>query len=210
MINVGRAVEYAADYRPPVGEACDKGSRRYHANLFCDCVLRRRNHGGIDAVDVAQRNATSNSPIRSSPAVDLEPTPAQDLARIREVLKPRVLELANLFGVSRQAVYAWQEGARPAAKVAAGLAQLARAADVFAAADVQVDARTLRRKVMGGRTVLDAVLVGDDASQIAQSLVQTLRREAAQREMLKMRFAGRRREAVDLSDYGTPAATDDA
>ena len=210
MINVGRAVEYAADYRPPVGarrvtKEVGVTTRTYFV-IAC-CVAGTM---GVLTPSMLQRNATSNSPIRSSPAVDLEPTPAQDLARIREVLKPRVLELANLFGVSRQAVYAWQEGARPAAKVAAGLAQLARAADVFAAADVQVDARTLRRKVMGGRTVLDAVLVGDDASQIAQSLVQTLRREAAQREMLKMRFAGRRREAVDLSDYGTPAATDDA
>ena len=142
--------------------------------------------------------------------VKLERTSAQDLARVREVLKPAVLELANLFGVSRQAVYDWQAGAQPGLQVAARLATLARAADVFAKAHVAVDARTLRRRVAGGGTVLDAVLRDEDAAQVARSLVSTLRREAAQRERLTRQLAGRKRGPVNVDDYGTPAVSEDA
>jgi len=143
-------------------------------------------------------------------AVELERTPSQDLARVREVLKPAVLELANLFSVSRQAVYDWQGGAQPAPKAAVRLAMLARAADVFAQAHVAIDAKTLRRKVAGGGTVLDAVLSGGDAEQVARSLVPTLQREAAQRERLSRQLAGRKRGSVSADDYGTPTVSEDA
>jgi hypothetical protein len=90
------------------------------------------------------------------------------------------------------------------------LASLAKAADVFAEAGIKVDAKTLRRKVAaGGRTVLDAVLSGNDAAQVAQALVPTLRREAAQRERLAVQLAGRKRESVNVDDYGTPAVSED-
>lgn len=143
-------------------------------------------------------------------AFELERTPAQNLARVREVLRPAVLELAGLFGVSRQAVYDWQGGAEPAPAAAERLATLARAADVFVEANVNVDAKTLRRKVAGGGTLLDAVLSGGDAEQVARRLVPTLQREAAQRERLDEQLAGRRRRAVNADDYGTPAASEDA
>ena len=143
-------------------------------------------------------------------AVALERTPAQDLARVREVFNPAVLELANLFGVSRQAVYDWQAGAQPALQAAARLATLARTADVFANAQVAVDAKTLRRKVAGGGTLLDAVLKDEDAAQVARSLLSTLRREAAQRERLTRQLAGRKRGAVNIDDYGSPAVSEDA
>jgi transcriptional regulator with XRE-family HTH domain len=134
----------------------------------------------------------------------LEPTPAGDLARVREILKPTVLELANLFGVSRQAVYDWQSGSQPSAEAAQRLATLARAADVFCAAGVIVDSKTLRRKVAGGGTLLDAILGGGDAVQVAKSLVQTLQRESGQRTALAKRLAGRTSTAQDLTVYGSP------
>lgn len=143
-------------------------------------------------------------------ALALQRTPAQDLALVREVLKPAVLELANLFSVSRQAVYDWQAGAQPAPHATDRLAMLARAADVFAGANVRVDAKTLRRKVSGGGTVLDAVLNGGDAEQVARSLVPTLQREAAQRRRLSQQLAGRKRVPVSADDYGTPAVSEGA
>ena len=140
----------------------------------------------------------------------LEPTPADDLARIREVLKPTVLELANLFGVSRQAVYDWHAGSQPSAETASRLATLARAADVLATAGVAIDAKTLRRKVAGGGTLLDAVLSGSDALQVSRSLVQTLRRESNQRAAMAKRLAGRTPLTADIGDYGSPAPAEDA
>jgi transcriptional regulator with XRE-family HTH domain len=141
--------------------------------------------------------------------VELERTAAEDLARIRAVLQPTVLELSNLFGVSRQAVYDWQAGAQPSPPVANRLAQFARAADVFDEAGLAVDTKTLRRKVSGGRTLLDVVLSDGDAVSVAQRLVSTLRREADQRQRLEQQLAGRQRGVADPSDYGAPAVSDD-
>ena len=141
--------------------------------------------------------------------VELERSPAGNLARIREVLKPTMLELASLFGVSRQAVYDWQQGSQPVSQTAQRLAQLARVADVFAEAELSVDAKALRRQVAGGRTLLDAVSGGDDAESVARSLIGTLKREASQRERLQAQLAGRKRGPANPSDYGAPTMSED-
>jgi DNA-binding transcriptional regulator YiaG len=167
---------------------------------------------------IESRVSTSNAPIQCYfgeqqhaviESTILERTTAEDLARIREVLKPAVLELANLFGVSRQAVYDWQDGAQPAPETALRLAKLARAADVFASAGVLVDSRTLKRRVLGGGTVLQTVLEGGNAEQVARSLVPTLRREASQRESLSKQLAGREHVHAEIDDYGSPVVAED-
>lgn len=152
----------------------------------------------------AQPSATVDTPIA------LQPTPEDNLVRIRQVLKPTVLELANLFGVSRQAVYDWQSGAQPNGQIALRLAELARAADVFALSDVTVNSQTLRRKVTGGVTVLDAVMNGNNAVELAQQLVKTLQREHSQRERMTAQLAGRKSVRADSSDYGAPALDEKA
>lgn len=143
-------------------------------------------------------------------AIELQPTSVQDLVSIRHILKPTVLELANLFGVSRQAVYDWQDGAQPNEQTRERLADLARAANVFAQAGVAVDTQTLRRKMTGGKTLLDAVLTGGDAVQLAQSLTGTLKRENSQRERLAHQLAGRKRSPPNSSDYGAPSLAENA
>ncbi|CAN7599512.1 hypothetical protein LJR289_004358 [Pseudoduganella sp. LjRoot289] len=144
-----------------------------------------------------------------SQALVLHPTPAQNLMLIREVLKPSVLELASLFGVSRQAVHAWQTGAQPNAESEEKLAVLAQAAKVFADSGVTVDAQTLHRKVGGSETLLRAVLTGADAIQLARALVETLRREGSQRAQLSRQLAGRAPPPVRVDDYGSPALPSD-
>jgi hypothetical protein len=84
------------------------------------------------------------------------------------------------------------------------------AAEVLASAGVNVDAKTLRRRVAGGRTVLDAVLSGADAGEVARMLVPTLQREASQRERLSRQQAGRKRPPTTVDDYGTPSLSEDA
>jgi transcriptional regulator with XRE-family HTH domain len=134
----------------------------------------------------------------------IERSPAEDLARIREILKPTVLELANVFGVSRQAVYDWQAGAQPVSETAKKLSDLAQAADVFAKAGVSVDAKVLRRKIAGGKTLLEIATSGGEVAAAARSLVETLTRENAQRERLKQRFAGRKSLPLAADDVGAP------
>jgi transcriptional regulator with XRE-family HTH domain len=142
--------------------------------------------------------------------VNLEPSPGQNLARIREILNPTVLELANLFGVSRQAVYDWQAGAQPNPETGFRLAELARAADVFANADLRVNTQTLRRKVAGGPTLLNAIFTKGNAVQVAQSLVETLQRENSQREHIAQQLASRKRGPVNPADYGAPSLNEES
>ena len=167
---------------------------------------------------LASWNTTSVVPVRyeirsmgadAEHVAKLDRSAADDLAQVRALLKPTVLELANLFGVSRQAVYDWQTGALPATQTAERLAQLARAADVFDRANLVVAAKILRRKVVGGGTLLDAVLNGGNAEEVDRNLVPTLQREAAQRERLQLQLAGRKRVPVNPDDYGAPALSDD-
>ena len=177
--------------------------------------------GGITPEMLTQSNVTSNSGVQfryaktstsdaQSAVIALQPSPIDNLARIREVLKPTVLELANLFGVSRQAVYDWQSGAQPSLQTVLRLAELARAADVFALSGVTVNSQTLRRKVTGGITVLDAVMNGAQAVELARQLVKTLQRENSQRERLATQLTGRKAVPADSSDYGAPALKEKA
>lgn len=219
-MNASAAVLYAPNFHPPTGARPGIASSATGTVLavlsFAYCAAGTM--GVVTPASLERRAATSNSPIyyekseaNAAPAaVAIEPTPAENLARIREVLKPAVLELANLFGVSRQAVYAWQDGAQPSPIAAAKLAMLARASDVFVNAGLAVDTKTLRRRVAGGGTVLDAVLKGGDAVQVAKSLLQTLSREAGQRQRLNKQLSGRQRQTSGVDDYASPAPAEDA
>lgn len=195
-------------------------TKAFAALSFAYCVVGTM--GVLTPELMAQREVTSNCglqyrhPVKAAAGaaetaeIALQPTPAQDVARIRQVLQPTVLELANLFGVSRQAVYDWQSGAQPSAQIGAKLAQLALAADVFAQAGVAVKTQTLRRKMAGGTSLLDAVLNGGNSVQLAKSLVGTLQRENSQRERLTQQLAGRKRGAINSSDYGAPSLAENA
>lgn len=131
-------------------------------------------------------------------------TPAEDLAQIRAVLKPAVKDLAGIVGVSRQAVYDWQSGATIATKHAKRLADLARAADLFAAEGLAATSQILRRPIKAGRSFLDIVQDGGSADGAAESLIRIVRREAEQRKALTSRLANRSRPALPADDFGAP------
>lgn len=213
---------YATGYQAADGASSASYSGAGNAGLMRSvvCYLTAGTMGLLtpQLVESQYSRATSVAPVHydikgtrddAADNVELERSPAENLARIREVLKPAMLELANLFGVSRQAVYDWQQGAQPIPQTAFRLAQLARVADVFAQAGLDVDAKTLRRKAAGGRTLLDAVSSGDDAESVARSLMGTLKREASQRDRLQVQMAGRKRSPANPNDYGAPAVTED-
>jgi transcriptional regulator with XRE-family HTH domain len=139
----------------------------------------------------------------------LQRTPAENLARVREVLKPAVSDLATLFGVSRQAIYDWQAGAQPVQGNAARLDDLAGAADVLAAGGVAATPRLLQRRIAGGKTLFDVVREGASAKEAAHSLAQMLQREHQQRRALDAKLAARRRQPVDYTGAGVPMLDDD-
>lgn len=135
--------------------------------------------------------------------------PAEDLVRIREVLKPAVSDLATTFGVSRQSVYNWLNGEAVADENAAKLQDLAQAADVLAHEGIEVNAALLKRKFANGRTLLQVAQAGESARDAALQLVHIHKREAAQRERMKARFANRPKTQPS-ADFDLPSANDHA
>lgn len=131
-------------------------------------------------------------------------TPAENLVRIREILKPAVSDLAGLFGVSRQAIYNWQAGEQPKPEHVARIEDLAKAADIIAAEGLPHPGQLLKRSISNGQNLLDIVRAGGPASETAQKLVQIARREEQQRRMLDARLVGRKRPSLDYADMGVP------
>lgn len=128
----------------------------------------------------------------------------KNLARIREIFKPTVTELANLFGVSRQAVYDWQAGKPIAPENSLRLGEFAQAAELLSTQRIQISSQALRRKVLGGQSLLDALRHGGPVLDTAAALAQVLDREAVQREKLTARLLGRQRPAVSVADVDNP------
>lgn len=141
-------------------------------------------------------------------APDIQPrptrTPAEDLAHVRATLKPSVTDLASALGVSRQAVYDWNQGKPVAPTNAARLADLARAADVLSMEGLTTTGNILRRPIVAGKSLFDIVRDGGAAEDAARKLLQIVQREQQQRERLAVRLAGRRRLASSVADYGSP------
>ncbi|MET3497321.1 hypothetical protein [Variovorax boronicumulans] len=139
--------------------------------------------------------------------VDPTRTPAEDLSRIREVLKPAISDLATTFGVSRQSVYNWLNGEPVANENAAKLQDLALAADVLAHGGASINSTLLKRKFANGRTLMQVAQAGESAREAALMLLQIQRREAAQRERMNARFAHRAKTPAS-ADFDLPAAND--
>lgn len=158
--------------------------------------------------------ADSHQTQKASPAIEVVEvgvvrTPSEDLARIREVLKPAVSDLATTFGVSRQSVYNWLNGEPVADENAAKLRDLAQAADVLDHEGIAVNAALLKRKFANGRTLLQVAQAGESARDAALQLVHIHKREAAQRERMAARFANRPKTAPS-ADFDLPSANDHA
>lgn len=136
-------------------------------------------------------------------------SPTENLAHIREVLKPAVSDLATTLGVSRQSVYNWLNGETVADENAAKLQDLAQAADVLAHEGVTVNAALLKRKFANGRTLLQVAQAGESARDAALQLVQIHKRETAQRERMAARFANRVKTPTS-ADFDLPSASVEA
>jgi hypothetical protein len=142
------------------------------------------------------------------PAVEedsvVERTAAEDLARIREVFKFGVTELALLFGVSRQAVYDWQSGKAIGSENLSRLQEVSRASELIAAADIQNAAYVLRRTISDGKTFLEIVKGGGNAEAAARDLIAMLRRENDQRARLESRLGNRQNQKLRSASLGAP------
>jgi predicted transcriptional regulator len=124
------------------------------------------------------------------------------------VFHPSITELANLFGVSRQAIYDWQAGKGVSNEHAEKVEMLAKAAARIAAAEVPVS-QMLRRKLPGGKTLFEIVKDGDSAEVAALKLIDMARRDIEQRRRLEARLSGRKRPLIDRGDIGSPMLSEE-
>jgi orotate phosphoribosyltransferase len=137
-------------------------------------------------------------------------SPAENLARIHEVLKPAMSDLVNLFGVSRQTIYNWQTGEQPSLDNAARLDDLAKAVDVIVAEGIKTPSQLVKRKLVGGKTLLETVRDGGSASEAAHSLVRIVKREIEQSKALESRLGRRKRAEQFYTDCGSLMLDEDA
>ncbi len=147
--------------------------------------------------------SAANYAARTPEVADLsEPSSAENLTHILETLRPTVTELARVLGVSRQAIYDWKSGSSITVEHSEKLADLARAARVFASEGLTASHQILRRKI-SGRSFFDRVKDGESAEASANVLLGVARRELEQRRTLQARLGGRI-NSVEPDDVGIP------
>ena len=129
-------------------------------------------------------------------------TPQENLSRIRAILKSNVSDLANVFGVSRQAIYNWASGEEPIPIYADKLQDLALAADLFAAEGITLNGHILKRIISNGKTLFEISRSGESAKDAAQTLIRILNRESEQRKVLNTRLANRTNSPINPAQIG--------
>lgn len=132
-------------------------------------------------------------------------SPADNLEHIRSILRPSVTDLAKALGVSRQAIYDWQAGKPIASENAERIIDIARASDLFAREGLQATAQVMRRSISNGKNFFEIIRDGGSAEAAARTLIDIVRRELKQREILETRLAKRTRPThEDFRDLGAP------
>lgn len=120
----------------------------------------------------------------------------EHLANIRRVFNPAISDLANAFGVSRQAIYKWiGSESKPEQEKFACIKLLSQTADEFNNADISRAPAMLKMKAFNGQSLLDLVASG----QMSQEHVRTLVSEAKTMEDAYNR-SGLARTAAPVSD----------
>jgi len=150
--------------------------------------------------DIGAATAGYYRPQNDTLQAEVTPSIASDLSRIIDVLKPSVSSLAKHIGVSRTAIYDWLGGKQISPPNAAKVQNFAKAADVIAAANVQMSPIVRNRKISDAGTLFDTVAAGVDGEKAAFSLVEMLRSEAERRNQLTSRFAGRKTISESMDD----------
>jgi len=123
------------------------------------------------------------------------------LAAVRDLLPVSMKQLADAFGVSRQAIYLWQNGGAISADNEQHLRELADAARMLAARNL-ADSSALRRPIHDGKTFLQLVAAGESPVALADMLGELLERERKERGRLDELLARRGETPVDLESIG--------
>jgi transcriptional regulator with XRE-family HTH domain len=121
---------------------------------------------------------------------------SEQVRRVREVLSLTVSELAEVIGVSRQAVHAWQRStARPSDENLEKLQSLAGLAEHWEGlVDVPLGRWLKSRDPETDRTVLELLLTEAEIEEVLAALERTAARMVERRELVRQGYTG------DVSD----------
>jgi len=147
-----------------------------------NCLQQHRLNGSISSHQM-QSYAVKEVSERNS---------VEDIKTIRNVFSPAVSDIAKCFSVSRQTIYNWLKGEQTTPEHADRLRDLAIAADMFTESGQSVNGALLKRKFLNGKNMFEVIRDGGSAKDAAQLLLQIVRREANQRDLLAARLAGRK------------------
>jgi DNA-binding XRE family transcriptional regulator len=135
------------------------------------------------------------------------PSFAQQLMFIRGAMPTSVSNLASVFGVSRQTIYDWQNGAIASEISRSKLQDLIEAAKVFSDAGIAVSGHLLKRPIDGKKSLFEICREGGSAVDAAERLLNQVEKEQKQQQILSARLAGRISNA-DISDFGAPSLSE--
>lgn len=139
-----------------------------------------------------------------NPIVDVKPSHEFDIAlaldRIKSVFGFGISRLAEILGVSRTSVYNWRKGEEPSEKYLNTLKDLSDTAEMFERAEVKITGLLLKRKFLGGKSLIDLVNEGMPIYSTAITLLKQIELESEQRDKLAKRFSGRM--IPDSVDFG--------
>ena len=135
--------------------------------------------------------------------LDIQNNHIDQLKLIRKTTQVSVTELAQIFGVSRQAVHDWLNGASISEKNIVAIKSFDNVISIFLEADLTPSIYDLRRKV-NGESILDSLSSNTVSTRLANMLVSTLQREHAQRIKLAERFKSRLHPHLQNEDFGSP------
>jgi|TARA_Y100001937_G_scaffold22972_1_gene32890 transcriptional regulator with XRE-family HTH domain len=137
---------------------------------------------------------------------NVERLPSENLKVIRDYFKPAISDLASAFGVTRQSIYNWVNGAPVNEENYSKLQDLARAADVLVLEGIEMNISLLKRKFSGGKTLFQIVSSGGSAQEAARQLATVYKREQEQRAYLD-KLRAKRQSGAQSADFDLPAAT---
>lgn len=174
-------------------------------SLLAHPVEANTGTAGVRSVECRQSYGSLSPLLKVVPqeSNDISATTADNLIKIRNVFKPAVSDLANMFGVSRQAIYNWLSGEEPIDVHAEKIKDLASAAELAIQSGVAINGHVLKRKIVNGKSLFELVQSGESAKDSMLELLKILKRETEQRKKIEQRLARRTQPRIDSQDIGS-------
>jgi len=177
------------DAEPRTGEACHPLKIIWVAVIAGDIPLVAVQHTGYMDNNIAMEGEAQYQNIGS--LLQNEFSIEQSLQQIKTVFGFGISKLSIAMGVSRQAIYNWKNGEQPTDENIAKLKDLTNAANIISESGIAVTGLLMKRKVAGGKSLLDLALKGNSVSEAASLLVRQVLLEKEQQAHLASRFANR-------------------